>query len=130
MVDALRRAHAALKPRGLLIDARPDATRGPRILVKGRIRARLVQTEDADLRDAAADRAVSVAKDEGLFGSLERGHLWHLATIGDLAALDEYARNSARYEGYRRGDRPGLVRFGKGPFVLKRAIKFEVLERQ
>lgn len=129
MVDALRRAHRALKPRGILVDARPDATRVPRILAKGRIRARLEQTEDADQRDASSDRAVAAVKEAGLFRALESGRVWHVNTVGDLAALDDYARNSCRYEGYVRGDRAHLLPYRKGPLVLRRAIKFEVLER-
>lgn len=129
MVDALRRAHRALRPRGILVDARPDASRVPRILAKGRVRARLAQTEDADHRDAASDTAVAAVKAAGLFRSLESGRVWHVNTIGDLAALDEYARNTCRYEGYARGTRARLLPYRKGPLVLRRAIKFEVLER-
>jgi hypothetical protein len=129
MVDALRRTHRALKPRGLLIDVRPDASRVPRVVARGQIRARLQQTEDADRRDAASDEAIATVKRAGLFRSVGRGHLWHRNTIGDLAALEEYATNSSRYGGLRRGERATLSRYRRGPFQLRRAVKFEVLQR-
>jgi hypothetical protein len=129
MVEALRRAHRALKPRGLLFDARPDASRVPRVVARGRVRAHLRQSEDADHRDAASDDAIARVKAAGLFRSLERGHVWHENVLGDLRALDEYARTSSRYDGYRRGERAKLLPFRAGPLLLRRAIKFEVLER-
>ncbi len=129
MVDALRRAHAALKPRGLLIDARPDARRVPRIVARGRVRAHLEQNEDSDHRDAMADRAIATVKAAGLFRHLEAGWVWHENTAGDLAALDADLSNSARYEGYARGERAKLVPYRKGPLTMRRAIKFEVLVR-
>jgi|SRR3990172_3212551 len=129
MVDALHRAHRALEPHGLLFDLRPDASRIPRVVARGRVRAHLRQSEDADQRDAAADEAIERVKAAGIFRSLERGVIWHENTLGDLRALDEYAAGSSRYEGYVRGERAKLLPFRKGPLSLRRAIKFEVLER-
>jgi len=129
MVDALRQTHRVLRPHGQLIDARPDASRIPRVIARGRVRAHLRQGEDADKRDGASDEAVARVKADGLFRSLERGVIWHENTLGDLRALDEYAAGSSRYEGYVRGERAKLLPFRKGPLSLRRAIKFEVLER-
>lgn len=129
MVDALRRAHRALKPRGLLVDARPDQRRGPRVIARGRVRAHLEQTEDADHRDEMSDRAIAAAKEAGLFRHVESGWVWHQNLVGDLRMLDEYAEGSARYEGYVRGERQKLLPFKDGPLFLRRAIRFEVLER-
>ncbi|MGH2377614.1 MAG: hypothetical protein ACRDGT_03995 [Candidatus Limnocylindria bacterium] len=129
MVDALRRAHRALKPRGLLFDARPDASRIPRVIARGRVRAHLRQSENADRRDAASDAAIARVKAAGLFRSIETGWIWYQNVVGDLRALDEYAEASSRYEGYRRGERAKLVPFRSGPFTLRRGIRFEVLQR-
>lgn len=129
MVDALRRAHRAVKHRGLVIDARPDASRVPRVLVRGRTVTKLVQSDDADRRDGEADRAVAIVKSEGLFRSLERGWIWHRSTIGDLRELDDYVRNSSRYAGYERGGRARTAKHPNATFALRRAVKFEVLER-
>jgi hypothetical protein len=129
MVDALKRAHRALKPGGLLFDARPDASRIPRVLARGRVRAHLRQSEDADMRDAAADDAIERVKAAGLFRSVRRGRVWHENLVGDLQALDGYAKTSSRYEGYVRGERSKLLPFRNGPLSLRRSIRYEVLER-
>lgn len=129
MVDALERAHKALKPGGLLFDARPDAHHVPRVIARGRVRAHLRQSEDADMRDAAADAAIECVLADGLFRSLKRGWIWHQNQVGDLAALDEYAKTSSRYDGYIRGERPKLLPFKNGPLSLRRSIRYEVLQR-
>jgi len=129
MVDALRRAHRAVRRGGFVIDARPDASRVPRVVVGGRVIARLVQSEDADRRDAEADAAVATVIERGLFRSVERGRVWHRNTVGDMRALDAYVRDSSRYGGYERGARARLARHPRATFVLRRAIKYEVLER-
>lgn len=129
MVDALKRAHRALKPRGLLFDARPDARRIPRVIARGRVRAYLRQSEDADERDAASDQAVERVKAMGLFRSVRSGWVWHENQVGDLRALDEYATTSSRYDGYRLGERRKLLPFKDGPLSLRRAIRYQALER-
>ena len=129
MVDALRAAHRAVKQRGLVIDARPDAASHPRIVARGRVRAFLRQCPDADERDALSDRAVERVVHDGLYRRLDAGAVWHGSTYADLAELDAYVADSARYCGYRRGTRRALVPFQAGPFVMRRAIKFQVLER-
>lgn len=129
MVDALRRAHRALKPRGLLFDARPDARRIPRVVARGRVRAHLRQSEDADQRDAAADEAIERVKAAGLFRSVRSGWIWYESRVGDLGSLDEYARESSRYDGYRRAERAKLLPFKDGPLSLRRGIRYEVLAR-
>lgn len=129
MVDALHEAHRVLRPGGLLFDARPDARRVPRIVARGRVRAHLRQSEDADHRDAMADRAVAAVKAEGLFRHVEDGVVWHENVMGTLHELDAYARDSARYDGYVRGERPKLLPYRRGPLVMRRAVRFEVLER-
>ncbi len=81
------------------------------------------------MRDTASDQAVERVKEAGLFRSLRRGNVWHQNVVGDLRALDEYARTSSRYDGYRRGERPKLLPFKSGPLSLRRSIHYEVLER-
>lgn len=129
MVDALRSAHRAVKRGGLVIDARPDASRPPRIVAAGRTRGRIVQSADADDRDAASDAAVDRVVRDGLFRRRGSGHLWHSSRFADLAELNRYLSDSARYSGYERGTRRALIPFRRGPFDLRRAIKFELLQR-
>lgn len=130
MVDALRSAHRAVRRGGLVIDARPDASRPPRILAAGRVRARLEQSADADERDARADAAVERVVREGLFRRLAYGRVWHTSRFVDLPELDGYLSDSARYARYERGARRALVAFRRGPLDMRRAMKFEVLERR
>lgn len=129
MVDALRAAHRAVKRRGFVIDARPDASRRPRLIASGRVRGHLVQSADADDRDARSDRAVERVIGEGLFVKRHSGHVWHTTTYRDLAELDAYLADSGRYPGYERGTRKALLPHRKGPVLMRRAIKFQVLER-
>lgn len=129
MVDALRAAHQRIRPGGLVIDARPDASRRPRIVARGRVRAHLHQCEDAEERDRRADAAIDRVVARGLFEHGETGRVWHDSRFVDLAELDEYVNNSARYCEYERGTRRALIPFKRGPLTMRRAIKFEVLER-
>lgn len=129
MVDALHAAHRAVKRDGLVIDARPDATRHPRVVAGGRVRAWLRQCEEADLRDGRADRSVERVLREGLFRVVSSGHLWHSTRFADLADLDAYLADSARYCDYEDGTRRKLLPFRRGPLDLRRAIGFDVLER-
>lgn len=100
------------------------------MIARERVRGRILQCADADERDARADSAVARVVARGLFSRTgERGVVWHDARFGDLAELDEYLRDSARYCGYERGTRAALLRFRAGPLTMRRAIKFEVLER-
>ncbi len=128
MVDALRSAHRAVRRGGLVIDARPDASRHPRVVAGGRVRAWLRQCPDADLRDGRADTSVGRLVTAGLYGVVGSGHVWHSTRFADLTELDAYVRDSARYCGYEKGTRPRLVPFRAGPMDLRRAIRFELLE--
>jgi hypothetical protein len=130
MVDALRAAHRRVKRGGFVIDARPDAAHPPRISAGGRVRGGIHQTEDADERDRRADRAVERVIEIGLFRRTgERGLVWHTTRFADLAELDEYVNDSARYAAYDRGTRRALLPFAKGPITWRRPVKFEVLQR-
>ena len=129
MVDALHAAHRRVRRGGLVIDARPDAARHPRIVARGRVRAYLRQSADADTRDERADAAVERVVARGLFRHVDDGMVWHTSLIGDLAELDAYVKDNARYAGYERDARRALIPYRMGPLTMRRAIRFEVLER-
>jgi len=129
MVDALRAAHRAVKRGGFVIDARPDAARPPRLVAGGRVRGRLEQTAETNADDAAADRAVERVLAEGLFRRARAGCLWFRTTYRDLAELDAYLVESARFSRYPPATRRALLPFRKGPIHARRALKFDVLER-
>ncbi len=130
MVDALHAAHRRLRPAGLVVDVRPDASRHPRIVARGRVRAFLRQTEDADSRDARADEAIERVVASGAFRRVDSGRFWHATVMGDLADLDAYVADNARYADYERGTRRGLIPFKRGTLTMRRAIKFAVLQRR
>lgn len=129
MVDALQAAHRVVRRGGVVIDARPDASRRPRIVASGRVRAYLCQCPDADERDARADAAVRRLVGRGLFRPRGTGLVWHSSRFADLRELDEYVSDSARYCDYERGTRGRLLPFRRGPLVMRRAIKFSLLDR-
>lgn len=130
MVDALHAAHRRVKRGGLVIDARPDARRRPRMIAGGRIRGRLVQSDDADERDRRSDLAVQRVVAQGLFERTgEDGVVWHTTGFADLEELDDYLSDSARYARYERGTRSALLPYHRGRITMRRAIRFEVLER-
>ena len=131
MVDALRAAHRRVKRGGVVIDVRPDAAHPPRIIAGGRIRGGIHQAADSDERDRRSDLAVERVVALGLFRRTgERGLVWHTTRFADLAELDDYVSDSARYAGYDRGTRRALLPFRQGPLAWRRAIRFEVLERR
>ncbi len=129
MVDALRAIHAVIRPGGHLVDARPDSSRGPRVIARGRVRGLILQSKDADERDARSDEAIAQIVAEGVFRPIRSGHLWFDARFADLAALDAYVRESGRYDRYAPGTRRALLPFRDGAFVTRRAIRFTVFER-
>lgn len=128
MVDALHAAHRAVKRGGYIVDARPDASRHPRILARDRVRAYLRQCPDTDERDARADRAVAQLIGEGALMPVRTGRVWHSSRFVDLRELDGYVRDSGRYCEYERGTRRALLPFRKGPLFMRRAIRFAVLK--
>ena len=131
MVDALWAAHQLVKRGGLVIDARPDASRWPRVVAARRVRGRLVQSADADRRDGSADAAVETVVTRGLFRRTgERGVVWHDVRFVDLAELDDYLSEGGRYAGFEGATRRALRPFARGPLTMRRAIKFELLERR
>ncbi len=125
MVDALDRAIRHLRPGGLLIDARPDGSRPPRVIARGRAVGDILPREDIALDDAAADRAIATLIERGRLRSLERGGLWHQTSFRDADDLDTYLRDSPRYAALSPGTR--VPRTGR--LAMRRAIKYELLVR-
>src|SRR5215470_10419814 len=122
MVHALQAAHRRVRRGGIVIDARPDSSRRPRMIARRRVRGHLVQSDDADMRDAKADASIDRVVASGLFRRTgERGILWHEVTFVDLAELDEYLSDSGRYSRYTPGTRRALMPFRRGPLRMKRA---------
>ncbi len=129
MVDALRATHRALRPRGVLIDLRPDASRPPRLVAGCRVRGTLAPRSGSRGDDLAADAAVSAVVEAGLFRrGRGAGHLWHGTTFASLAELSAYVRSNRRWPAFAPGARSALAPFRDGPIVCRRAVKFELLD--
>ena len=129
MVDALHQAHTALRPGALLLDLRPDGSRAPRVVRDRRVVGRLFYDAESVEDDAAADRAVDTVINEGLYRGGPVGHAWYGYRFEGLGALDAYIRDSGRMGGYARGTRERLARRADAPVSIRRAARFQYLER-
>jgi hypothetical protein len=124
-----------LAPRGRLVDARPDS----RVLAYAERRDGqrfqrygVIRTSSTELvNDRASDRAVAHVVREGLFKRRKRGRFWHRVPFDDLAGLRQYLWEHLRFERRARWrvDGATLRRHAKDPFAIRRAVRYEVLER-
>jgi len=134
MVDALREVHRVLASRGILIDARPDSrvlAYAERRKARGFQRFGIVSTSSAELvNDRASDRAITSVVRDGLFRRRRRGRFWHRVPFAGLAALRQYLWEHLRF--VRRAkwvvDAATRRRYENEPFVIRRAVRYEVLE--
>jgi hypothetical protein len=94
MVDALRRAHRALRPGGQVIDLHPTAVHAS--VEVGEVRTGFVDAGDAPHRHAAAARALAAATGEGLF-RVDAAHQFTFFTYGDsMEELRDYVEENWR----------------------------------
>src|SRR4029077_20121268 len=135
MVDALSEVHRVLAPGGILIDARPDsrvAAYAERLKGRGFQRFGIVNTSRRELpNDRASDRAIALVVHEGWFKSRRRGRFWHNVPFGSLAELRLYLWEHPRFVRRARWvvDEATRSRHADEPFVLRRAVRYEILER-
>ena len=135
MVDALHEVHRVLAPRGILVDARPDS----RVLAYAERRSgetfqrygvvNTARTEQAN--DRASDRAIERVVREGLFRPMRHGRFWHRVPFDGLAALRQYLWEHLRFVRRARWtvDAATRRRHADDPFAIRRAVRYEVLER-
>lgn len=134
MVDALREVGRVLAPRGTLVDARPDS----RVLAyverrkaQGFQRFGIVRTNRTELaNDSASDLAIAQVVRERLFERKRHGRFWHRTPFGSLAEFREYLREHQRFVHRPKwiADAPTRRRYSGEPFVIRRAVRYEVLE--
>src|SRR3977135_502946 len=135
MVHALREVHRVLAPGGTLIDARPDsrvAAYAERRTRRGFQRFGVVNTSRRGRpNDRASDRAIAQAVHEGMFKRRRRGRFWHRVPFGSLAELRKYLWEHLRFVRRARWvvDETTRTRYANGPFVIRRAVRYEILER-
>lgn len=136
MVDALREVHRVLRKEGILIDARPDSrvlASAELVKANGHQRFGVVSTQRVELvNDAASDRSVAHVVAEGLFKSRRRGRFWHRVPFATLAELRQYLREHLRFVHRARWvvDAGTRRRYAQEPFVVRRAVRYELLERR
>ncbi len=136
MVDALRQAHRVLAPRGILVDARPDShvlAHAEHVFAPGRYReAGSIKTAREELgNDRASNLAIARVKRARLFRSVRRGRFWHRVHFEDLPALEDYLAEHMRFA-HRVRWRVDTVRrreWRSDPWVIRRAVRYEVLQR-
>ena len=134
MVHALGEVHRVLAPGGILVDARPDSrvdAYAERRTPRGFQRFGIVKTARQELvNDRASDLAVARVVRESLFKSRRRGRFWHRVPFSSLAELREYLREHQRFVHRATWvvDEQARRRYAEEPFVIRRAVRFEVLE--
>jgi hypothetical protein len=134
MVHALGEVHRVLAPGGTLVDARPDSRvpayaelRKPR----GLQRFGVVKTNRLEVaNDRASDRAIASAVREGLFKRRRGGRFWHLVPFSGLAELRKYLSEHLRFVHRAEWvvDRATRRRHSNDQFVIRRAVRYELLE--
>jgi hypothetical protein len=135
MVDALGEVHRVLAPGGTLVDARPDSrvlAYAERRKPRGFQRFGVVKTSRPELaNDRASDRAIAQVVREGLFKSTRRGRFWHLVPFGSLPELRKYLGDHLRFVHRAAWVVDGATRrrHSNDQFVIRRAIRYELLEK-
>lgn len=129
MVDALRQAHAAVRPGGTIIDLRPDSSRRPRVTRGGRTVGALYERREAIGDNRHSDRAVARVVREGLLRPLRSGHFYYALPPMDLAELDDWVAQSGRVGGYTRGTHAILARHPDRPIVVRRPLAYGIYRR-
>lgn len=136
MVDALKEAHRILRPRGLLIDARPDsrvfayAEHGTRS--SSYRQAGVIATSREELgNDRTSDRAVATATRNGWFRSLRSSRFWHRVLFEDRPAMQRYLDDHARFVHRVRWMIDPATRrpWEADPWAIRRAVRYELFER-
>jgi len=136
MVDALREAHRVLRPRGILVDARPDsrvfAYAEHRTATGAYRQAGVIATaRGAAGDDRASDRAAATAATSGWFRPLRAGRFWHRVLFEGRSALQRYLEDHARFTHRVRWmlDRARRRRWEADPWAIRRGVRYQIYER-
>lgn len=135
MVDALHEVHRVLERKGILVDARPDSrvlAHAERRRAKGFQRFGVIRTSALEVvNDRASDRAIARVVRERLFRRRRHGRFWHRVPFESLADLRQYLSEHLRF--VKRAawtvDEVTRRRYASEPFVIRRAVRYELLER-
>ena len=136
MVDALKEAHRIVRARGILVDARPDSrvfADAEHQVGKGKYRvAGVIATAREELvNDRTSDRAVAKAVGSGWFRSRRAGRFWHRVLFEDRPSMQRYLGDHARFVHRVRWmvDAPKRRKWEEDPWAIRRAVRYELLER-
>jgi hypothetical protein len=82
--------------------------------------------------DRASDRAVARVVRGGIFRRRRHGRFWHRVPFDTLAELRRYLREHLRFvtRADWSADAATRRRHANEPFVIRRAVRFELLERR
>ena len=136
MVDALKEAHRILRPRGVLIDARPESrvvAYAERQAPTGSYRrAGMIATARVELaNDRTSDRALATAVRNVWFRSLRQDRFWHRVLFENRSAMQRYLDDHPRFVHRVRWtvDPARRRKWERDPWAIRRAVRFELLER-
>ncbi len=136
MVDALREARRILRPRGILVDARPDSrvvAYAEHGTATGTYRqAGVIATSHEELvNDRSSDDAVATAVASGWFRSRGASRFWHRVLFEDRPMLQRYLDDHARFVHRVRWmvDPATRRRWGDDPWAIRRAVRHEQFEQ-
>jgi len=136
MVDALNEARRVLRPRGILIDARPESrlyAYVERQTAAGTYRqaGTIATARETLVDDRSSDRAVASAVRKGWFRSLRAGRFWHRVLFEDRGGMQTYLDEHARFVHRVRWmvDPATRRRWDADPFAIRRAVRYELFER-
>jgi hypothetical protein len=135
MVDALEEIHRVLAPRGILVDARPDS----RVPTLAELRNKrsfqrfgLIGTHKLELSmDRSSDLAIAAVVRNGLFRRRRAGRFFYRVPFETLTDLREYLWEHGRFMRRVKWIVDAKTRrlHANQPFVMRRGVRFDILER-
>jgi len=102
-------------------------------MAKGRYRrAGVIATaRGASTDDRASDRAAATATGRGWFRSLRSGRFWHRVQFEDRSAIQRYLDDHPRFVHRVKWtvDLATRRKWERDPWAIRRAVRYELLER-